>query len=287
MKMSLLNLLVARFQNLLAVSCIMWVGMISGAFALPLEKEAELQELIDLRAGQIELLRASQDDLQERIQSAESELEWIDAQGVNKDFESMNVAVGLRYDIRQWRDQLKRQQIEINALQRANRLDINIIRVAASMAGLDNTPETLADITQSATGPTPVAMEELEKKRRQQQQLIQDSRGLPAGKALVMRARAKALEPLLQKPLLGEQAVLLSMSSQGGRTIVGIMQHIGGNQYYLEALLKPGKQVLVIGGYEFPETIPADHAGIPCIILLDLQTLKPSLQYFTKQSAGY
>lgn len=247
----------------------------------------QLKLTISDRQRQIEILRAEQQALQGRIHAAETEMQGLESVvEPGAEFEAKNLAIGIKYDIRLLRERLKQLQLDIKGLQEANMQDqkrLYEMQLGSADEGRDSLHDKLAIINEAGNLQPPSA-EELESIRLRQKRLIEQSYQMLPGAAAFNLAKARALEPASAKPVLGEQAVLLSeISAANPKKFIGIMQHLGGNQYYLEAILRPGKQDFVIGGYRFSKVVPEEYAGVTCLILLDVQNReKPAFQYFVK-----
>ena len=287
--MNVMLLLYKRIMAPIKVIRILLLATIlpSACLALSLADQQQLQAVISDRNEQIEQLRERQTGLQDLIHEAENQLQVLDATPMaEKTFEVKNSAIGLKYDIQSWRETLKALQLEINNLQRANNLDVKILQQGQGDGEvvIENTPNVLDILEtdmQDAVVSSGVDMKEI---REKQQALVKDSYRLSPGAAAVNLAKARALEPMATKPVLGEQSVLISEMQQPDlKQFVGVMEHMGGNQYYLEAILKPGLQDFVIGRYRISRVVPKEYAAVLSIVLLDVSRPdQPSLQFFVK-----
>lgn len=226
-----------------------------------------LQQAITGRMQEIERYKDQRAEIGLKIRHAELEVRrLLSVHTPEAEFDAKNEAIGIKYEIKAWELELKNIDSSLAALEHANANDQRQLQsISFSGNPTEIGDDTLAEI-------------------RKQQLLIQESYRLDSAGAALNLAKARALEPIHEKPVLGETSVLLVEIGSGlPRKFIGVMQHIGGNQYLMEASLYPGKQDFVIGGYRFSKDIPEEYRDSPCLILLDVQDRQhPVLQFFIK-----
>lgn len=220
--------------------------------------------------------------LELEIKHAELEVKRLLAiKAPEEEFDAKNEAIGLKYEISRWQEELGIIKSTIADLEKAN-----LAKEQATLSSprqLTNTA-VVREEKPVVSAPSEQRASELAEIRKQQQQLIAQSYSLKPADAALNLAKAKALEPLLAAPVLGIKSPLGSFFPSSSTTRYnGMMTHLGGNQYMLEAYLRPGKQEFVIGSMRFMRVVPVQYDGVRSLILLDAQDISnPVLEYFVK-----
>jgi hypothetical protein len=235
---------------------------------------------VDIKAFAEKIMLYKNDaiELELKIKHAELEVKKLLAvKSPEAEFYAKNEAIGLKYEITAWQEELK---------------IINATIVALEKAAAQKTVETDKDIASNAIDKSdnnvvksvPLTSEAINKIRKRQKALIEQSYTMSPAAAAFNLAQAKALEPLSTTPLFGEKSPLGSFFPASSITRYnGMMVHMGGNQYMLEAYLRPGKQEFVIGNMRFMRIVPVQYDGVISLILLDAQDVnQPALEYFAK-----
>ncbi len=102
--------------------------------------------------------------------------------------------------------------------------------------------------------------------------LIDEARNMRPAAAALNHAKARALEPMTEPPLFGDQVDLAtSLPPRSKPKSLGIMRHLGNNQYMLQIPVQKGKQEFVVGDYRFFKMVPKQFHQSLCMILLDFR----------------
>ena len=114
----------------------------------------------------------------------------------------------------------------------------------------------------------------------EQAKLINEARNMRPAAAALNHAKARALVPMDNAPLFGEQVELSTSLPPGKKPkSLGMMRHLGNNQYMLQIPVLKGKQNFVVGKYKFFKMIPKQFHKTLCMILIDFQNEnQPSFQ---------
>lgn len=103
-----------------------------------------------------------------------------------------------------------------------------------------------------------------------QAKLIDEARTLRPAAAALNYAEARALEPMSEAPVFGDQIELSTSLPPGSKPQgMGLMRHIGNNQYKLEIPVQKGKQEFVVGKHRFFKMVPKQFHNSLCLILID------------------
>jgi hypothetical protein len=241
--------------------------------------ELKVNVVIENRQERIALYKKQVVAIKQKINQAELELIRLSSiESPDVAFDVKNDIIGVKYDINKWLLKVKNLQATIVDLEYVNQLDIERLNDLKTIRTTPNTKVSNAQTIRSLSN------EELQFIRAQQRRLIEQSYSLDPASAALKLAKAKALEPMTST-VLGEAPELVSVPAFSGavKRSLGLMRHMGGNQYQLETMLRSGKQDFIVGDFMFTETVALDYEGVRSVILLDLQDVKkPSFQYFAK-----
>ncbi len=236
-------------------------------------------------AQKIEIYNNESIELDLKIKHAELEIKRLrEVKSPENEFDAKNEVIGLKYEITVWQEELKNIKATISGLKKINQA--NSVRDKASVQNspTENSNNTNQSMNNQSENISQPSIDILNNIRKQQRALIEESYTLEPAAAALNLAKAKALDPLSTAPLFGEKSPLGSYFPASSSTRYnGMMIHMGGNQYMLEAYLRPGKQEFVIGNTRFMRVVPVQYDGVVSLILVDAQDpKKPTLEYFTK-----
>ena len=109
------------------------------------------------------------------------------------------------------------------------------------------------------------------------EKFISSSNRLPPAESALTLAMARALDSSASlNPLYTGEMLKLKIANPTGSTpkTIGLMKHLGNNQYMLEMRINQGKQTFMIGKHAFFKNIPEHFDGIRCLILIDARNDK-------------